>query len=150
MSKLSTVYSALISEINTLFPTKIRMHNANEVLSNPAMILKNSWGIIVGEASREDQEYCSLTLSRSYTIVLVRQFVSLNGKEDGFDAVNVAIMEDQQSLSALLHSPDELGVASEIDRIDVSPLSGITELTTGEEKFLAATVEFNIIISEAI
>jgi len=150
MSKISTAYTALIFEVNTLFPSKTRMHNANDILSNPALILRNSWGIIVNEASREDAEYCSLTLSRSLSIVLVKQFVSLNGKEDGFDAVNMAIMEDQQSLASLLHSPDELGVASDIDRIDVSPLSGITELTSGEEKFLTAQVDFNIIISESI
>jgi hypothetical protein len=83
-------------------------------------------------------------------MVFLRQFVSLAGKEDGFDAVTLGILEDQQSFSQLIFSPSELGVEPDIARIEIESISGIQELATGEKKYLFGEITFNITISELI
>ena len=150
MSKISTVYSALISSIESSFGGKYRLHNPYQIEENPDLIRKDAWGIRVLEANREDVEYCNLSLSRSFSIVLVRQFVSLSGKEDGFDFVTTMILEDQQTLAGILFSPSEIDQENNIDRIDITGISGIQELTTGEKRYLFGEVTFNILISESI
>lgn len=150
MSKISTVYSALISYIESAFGGKYRLHNPYQIEENPDLIRKDAWGIRVLEANREDLEYCNMSLSRSFSVVLVRQFVSLSGKEDGFDFVTTMILEDQQTLAGILFSPSEIDQENNIDRIDITGISGIQELTTGEKRYLFGEVTFNILISESI
>ena len=150
MSKITDVYSAVIDQIETLFPTKTRLHNAYNLEENPEIVRKDSWGLRVETATREDTEFCNLSLNRQFTIVFLRHFISLAGKEDGFDAVTVSILEDQQSFSNLFYSPSELGEQAIIDRIEISNISGIQELATGEKRYLYGEITFNILISEAI
>jgi hypothetical protein len=150
MSKISTVYSGLISSIQTAFSAKTRLHNPYQLEENPDIVRKDAWGIRVLSANQETIEYCNLSLNRNFTVVFIRQFVSLAGKEDGFDAVTGLILEDQQTLSGILFSPTEIGLQSSVDRIEITEISGIQELTTGEKRYLFGEVTFNILISELI
>ena len=150
MSKISTIYPAIISTIETLFPAKTRLHNPYNVEENPDLVKKNAWGLKVESAERVDQEFCDLSLSRQYTVIFVRNFVSLQGKEDGFDATTVSILEDQQSLSSALYSTDRIGQSALIDIIDIVSISGVQELKTDEKKYLLCEVTFTITISELI
>lgn len=148
MSKITTVYNAVISSIETLFPNKGRLHNPYNLEENPELVRKDSWGLKVETATREETEFCNLSLNRTFTIVFLRQFVTLAGKEDGFDAVTVAILEDQQAFSSLFYSPNEIGQTSNIDRIDITNISGIQEMVSGEKRYLFGEITFNILISE--
>lgn len=150
MSKISTVYAALVSSVGTAFSGKTRLSNPYQVEENPEIIRKDSYGIRVLDATREDIEFCNLSLSRSFSVVLVRQFVSLSGKEDGFDSVTSLILEDQQTLAGLLFSPSEISQSANIDRIEITNISGVQELTAGEKRYLFGEVTFNILISELI
>ena len=150
MSKISDVYNSLIDEVGTLFSAKTRLHNPYNLDENPDIVKKNSWGIKVDSATKEDQQFCDLSISRRFTLVLVRQFISLASKEDGFDAATLDLLEAQQSFSQLIVSPDELGQQSYIDIINISDISGIQEMTSGEKKYLFSEVTFTITISESI
>ena len=150
MSKISTVYLSLISSIEAAFSGKVRLHNPYQLEENPDIVRKDAWGLRVLDANREELEFCNLSLNRSFTLVFLRQFISLSGKEDGFDNVTALILEDQQTAANLLFSPNELGIAATVDKIDISNISGIQELTTGEKRYLFGEVTFNIIISELI
>jgi hypothetical protein len=150
MSKITAVYSGLISSIESAFGSKTRLHNPYQLEENPDIVRKDAWGIKVLDASREDLEYCNLSLNRSFSVVFVRQFISLAGKEDGFDYITGQILEDQQTLSGLLFSPDEIGEQGKIDRIEITGISGVQELATGEKRYLFGEVTFSILISELI
>lgn len=150
MSRITAVYGAIIDKCEELFPAKIRLHNPYDLLQNPEIVRKDSWGIAVNDAEREETEYCNLSLARSFTFKTIRQYVSLAGKEDGFDAVSVSILEDQQSFVQAFFSPDKIGQGSIIERIDFSSISGIQQLEDNEKKYLFSEVTFNILISEAI
>lgn len=150
MTKISTVYNAIIDKANDLFPDKTRLHNPYNLEENPEIVRKNSWGLRVESANQETIEYCNLSLSRTFTMVFVRQFVSLASKEDGFDSVTSSLLEDQQTFSQSIFSPTEIGQQSNIDRIEISSISGIQEMTSGEKKYLFNEVTFNILISELL
>jgi len=150
MSKISTVYNAIIVKALALYPNKTRLHNPYNLEENPDIVRKDAWGLKVQDANQETVEYCNLSLSRTFTIVFVRQFVSLASKEDGFDAVTALLLEDQQTFAQALYSPNEIGQQSNIDRIDVTGISGVQEMTSGEKKYLFSEITFNILISELI
>lgn len=150
MTKISTVYAALISQIESTFGSKSRLHNPYNLENNPDIVRKNAWGLKVGDAEPQTLEFCNLSLSRSYTFILMRQFVTLSSKEDGFDAVTVAMLEDQQSFAQLIFNPTQLGVEDDIEVIEISSISGINELESDEKKYLFTEVTFTILISELI
>lgn len=150
MSRITNVYNALVTQLSTTLSGKIRLHNPYNLEENAAIVAKDSWGLRVESATKQDQEFCNLSLERSFTVVLMRQMVSLASKEDGFDAVTVGMLEDQQSVAALLSSPNELGQESIIDFINITDISGIQEMTSGEKKYLFSEVAFTITISESI
>lgn len=83
MSKISIVYSAIIDKIESLYPAKGRVHNPYELLDNPEICRKDAWGLRVESAEREDVEFCNLSLNRTFTIVFVRQFVTLGNRKTG-------------------------------------------------------------------
>lgn len=150
VSKVSVIYSAIIDKMEALYPTKIRLHNPYELTENPEIVCKNSWGISVEDASREDVEYCNLSIVRTFKATFLRQFITLASKEDGFDAVTALLLEDQQTFLNAFYSPDEIGQQGIIERIDFTSISGINQLVSGEKKYLFSEVTFNILISEAI
>lgn len=150
MSKISEIYSSLVSVIEEAFGSKTRLHNPYQLEENPDIVRKDAWGIKVLEANREDLEYCNLSLSRSFSVVFIRQFVSMTGKEDGFDYITGQILEDQQTMSGILFSPSEIDKQDIIDRIEITNISGIQELTSGEKRYLFGEVTFSILISELI
>jgi hypothetical protein len=150
MSKVTKVYSALIEKLSGIYLDKTRLHNPYALDENPDIVRKNSWGLKVDSASRQDIEFCNLSIERNYTIILMRQFVSLASKEDGFDSATIGIIEDQQKALTLLNSPDNLGQNSLIDIINIAEISGIQELIAGEKRYLFGEVTFNILISELI
>jgi hypothetical protein len=150
MSKISDVYDALIQKTSELFPSKTRLHNPYNLDENPDLVKKDAWGIKVEDASREVQQFCDLSVSRQFTLVLVKNFVSLASKENGFDAVTAALLDSQQEFCLMCVSPDELGQQSIIDLIDVTSISGIQEIVSGEKKYLFSEVTFTITISDQI
>jgi hypothetical protein len=150
MSKITTAYNAILTSTSALFPSKTRLHNPYTVEENPDLVRKDSWGLKVNDGNRQDIEYCNLSIERAFTFILLRQLVTLAGKEDGFDAITLALLEDQQSFCNLIFSPSEIGEPNSIDRIEISNISGIQELATGEKKYLFCEVSFNITLSELI
>lgn len=150
MSSITTIYNALIDELEALFPLKNRMHNPYNLDNNPDICKKDSWGLRVGDAEHVVNEFCTLSLKRTFTIVVMKNFVTLSSKEDGFDAVSVSLLEDQQSICQSLYSPAEIGQGSTIDIIDITSISGVQEMVSDEKKYLFSEVTFNITISEQI
>lgn len=150
MSKISTVYPAIIAEISTNFATKTRLSNPYDIFKNPDLIRKNAWGLKVNGAVREDEEFCNLSLARSFTFISLRQLVKLEGREDAFDTISVALLEDQQTFLNAFWAVDKIGQGSNIQKIDFEDISGINELVDGEKKYLFNEVTFTITINEAV
>lgn len=149
MSDISTLYDTIISKTELLFPLKQRLHNPYELMDNPELISKDSWGLKVGSAERINQEFCSLSVGRDFTFVLIRQFASIGSRDDAFDITTKYILEDQQSFLDMIYSPNELGIESTIDQVEINSISGIEFTKTNEKKYLFAEITFRIILSKA-
>ena len=149
-SKISTVYSAIIDKMEDLYPAKSRLFNPYNIAENPEICRKDAWGIKVEDANREEVEFCSISLNRQFTAIFVRQFVTLAGKEDGFDAITASLLEDQQTFAEAFFATDQIGQVGNIERIEIGSISGVQEVVSDEKKYLFSEVTFNILISEAI
>lgn len=146
----TTIYNAIVSKAETLFPSKARIPNPYELSDNPELILKDAWGLKVGSAELVDIEYCNLSIGREYTFLLTRQFATLGSAKDAFDASTVAMLEDQQTMLNHLHSQSELGIPNDIDEITISNVGGIDFMVTDQKKYLFLELTFRITLSTAV
>jgi hypothetical protein len=150
MSKISSIYNALVSETALLFPLKTRMHNPYELSDNPEIILKDSYGLKVNSATRETVEFCNLYIVREFTLVMVRNFLTNGTKGTAFDDVSKSLLEDQQAFLSMIYSPDELSEQINVDMIEIGTVSGIQFMTANEKKYLLCEITFTITISESV
>jgi hypothetical protein len=150
MTKITTVYDAIILKLGTVFSSKQRLFNPYRLLENPELVRKDSWGLRVDSAERVDLEYCNLSIQRTFTFILMRQFVTLAGKEDGFDAVSKSLLEDQQSFLNSFYATDQIGQGSNIESIDFTSISGIQMLEDEEKKYLYNEIEFTVTLNESV
>jgi hypothetical protein len=149
-TKISTVYDAIITKLGALYTSKQRLFNPYDLLENPDLVRKDSYGIRVNDATREDMDFCNLSLKRNFTFILMRQFVTLAGKEDGFDSVTKSLLEDQQTFLNAFYARDQIGQEPVIDVIEFENISGIKQLEDDEKKYLYNEVEFTITVSELV
>jgi len=150
MTKISSVYDAIVTKTATLFPSKTRMHNPYEMTDNPEIILKNSYGIRVNSATRETVEFCNLYMVREFTFVMVRSFLTNGTKGTAFDDVSKLLLEDQQSFLSMIYSPSELDEQFSVERIEIGTVSGIEFMAANEKKYLLCEITFTITISESV
>lgn len=147
---ISTIYDAIITKVETLFPTKQRLHNPYELSDNPELITKDSWGLKVGSASREEIDFCTLSVSREFTFLLLRQFATVGSKDDAFDAVTKLILEDQQTFLNNIWSTTELSQQAIIDQITIESISGVEFQQSEQKKYLYCEIQFKITTSESL
>jgi hypothetical protein len=148
--KISTVYDAIISSLEALFPSKQRLHNPYELSDNPELIAKDSWGLKVGSASREEIDFCTLSIGREFTLILIRQFATVGSKNDAFDVISKLVLEDQQTALNKLWSPTELSQQTIIDQITFESIGGIDFQETNQKKYLFCEITFRITMSEQL
>lgn len=150
MSDISTVYDAIISSTEILFPNKLRVHNPYELSDNPEITMKDSWGLKVLDSSFVEIEFCNLSMARDYTFMLIRQFATVGNKDDAFDAVSKDLLEDQQLFLNLAYSPNEFGQQSMIDRVEIGGVTGIEFVQSNQKKYLFCEITFRITMSAQI
>ena len=150
MSKIESAYNSIIEACNELYSLKSRLHNPYSIEENPDVIKKDSWGIRTNGATREEQDLCNLSINRSFTFILIKQLVSLAGKEDGFDSVTIGLLNDQQLFLDRFYKPDNLDNLENIDLVEIGDISGLQSLVTDEKKYLFCEITFSIITSNTI
>lgn len=150
MSDVSTVYDAIITKVNALFPNKTRIHNPYELSDNAEIVMKDAWGLKTNAAERVDIEFCNLSISREYSFIFIRQFPTVGAAKDAFDSITKSLLEDQQTFLNNIFSPTELGVQSIVDEIRINTIGGIESTTTDQKKYLSLETTFTITLSTAV
>lgn len=148
MSNISTAYDELISKIQTLFPTKIRIYNPYELTDNPNLTLKDSWGVKLLTGEQVNQDYCDITIARGFSLVLTRVLPTTNKAED-FDNAAKAIVEDQQSFIQEIYKNGSFTVGNLYEG-SITNISGLEFIQEDEKKFLFCEVQFTITINERL
>jgi len=147
---ISTVYDAIISKANTLFPLKTRLHNPYEFSDNAEVVTRDAWGLKVNGAERLDIEFCNLSISREYTFILMRQFPTVGAAKDAFDSISKSLLEDQQVFLNNIWSPSELGLPNDIDQISINSIGGIEFNVGDQKKYLFIELTFTITLSTEV
>ena len=146
----STIYDAIVSTVGALFSSKTRIHNPYELSDNSELTMKDSWGLKVLEANTQILEFCNYTADRNFSIVLIRQFPTVGTTGSAFDSITKSLLEDQQTLINNLYSPNELSVPNDIDKIDITSISGIQFIQEDQKKYLFVETGFTITLSTAV
>lgn len=150
MSKISTIYDALLLRLGAIFTDKIRIPNAYDVSSNGDVFLRNSWGLRIASSNYYEMEYNTYVNDRQFVVVFTREIIKTDTQTAQIDNVTKLLLEDVNTLQKELMNPSQIGVHQSIEIIDLSSTTGINEVFTNNEKFLSIEVSFNIKVSEDI
>ena len=148
--KISTIYDAIVSKCNALFPNKQRLHNPYELTDNPELIMNDAWGLKVLTSSYVENEFCNLTNSREFSLILTRGFATVGSKGDAFDVVTKLLLEDQNTLINNFYSTSELGIPSTIDQIEITFISGLDFMINNQKSLLYCEMIIKITMSESL
>ena len=136
--------------MDSVFSSKTRLNNPYELKDNAEIIMKDSWGLKIGAAEWQDMEFCNLSMSREFKVMLLRNFITNGSKETAFDGVSIALMEDQQTILNHLYSKSELEIPDTIDIINIEQATGIEFMQADQKKYLFCEIAFRIITKEPI
>ena len=148
--KISTIYDAVVSKCISLFPTKQRLHNPYELTDNPELIMNDAWGLKVLSSAYVENEFCTLTNEREFSLILTRGFATVGSKGDAFDVVTKYLLEDQNTLLSNFYSTSELGIPSTIDQIQIVSISGINFMINNQKSLLYCEIIIKIAMSESL
>lgn len=149
MSNVTPIYNAIISELETLFPTKTRIQNPYSLTDNMSPYLVNGWGVKVGGSSPSELvEYCSRIVDRTFTFVLTRELIRLDNETPGIDTMTLAFIEDINSLEGLMADLTELDIPEQIAAIRPVETSGIQQMNQDKFNFLTVEASFIFTIRE--
>lgn len=96
MSKISSIYDALVTRMTAIYPTRLRLPNAYKPDENSELVLKSSWGISVDTASNTNRQVnCSLSIERLFHVILTQKAYSSEFNIDGKVSVEKLLLEDQ-------------------------------------------------------
>lgn len=150
MSKISTVYDALLARLAAIFPGKTRIPNAYDVANNTDLFLRNGWGLRIASSNYFEMEFNTYANDRGFAVVLTREVIKIDTQTDQIDVISKLLLEDVNTLQKELINPSQLGVLDSIEIINLSSTTGITEVFTNNEKFLSIEVSFSTKIAESI
>lgn len=142
MSKITTIYDAIVTNMATLFPNKTRIKNPYSMSDNMAQFLYDGWGMKIGSAIPEEFEFSKLKVDRTFTIVLSRELITLDTDTDPLDTVSKAFLEDIYSVQNLFFAYDELGIEASIMRVELGDASEIQQVVVEKQSILYMEVSF--------
>jgi len=153
MSKISTVYDAVITAMGVLFPSVdgwTRIPNPYDVALNDDNFLRKGWGVRIGPSERADLELCNFSTIRTMSVVISREIFNTGSNDTQFDDIGKQLLEDIYSVQARFYEPDELLVEVSVVKIDPTSTSGVESVNGDKLNFLSIEASFDFTIRELI
>lgn len=150
MSKVTTVYDALVSNLATQFPTLTRIPYPYSLQDNNARFLQNGYGLKMGSAAFELHEFCNFMVGREVSVVFTKEVFRTDSDEVIVDDIVKALLENVYSVQSLFYSYNELGIEASIAKVDIISVSAVEEVRSGNSAFLSMEASFNFSIKESI
>ena len=149
MSKISTVYDQLLTTLAALYPNKSRLINAYDPEDNPDGLLRDGYGLKLGDAPIVNDEFCNFSSDRLFSIVLTREVLAI-GEVTPVDAATKLMLEDIYTAQKDFSNADQIGIESSIEKIDLGTSSGVTYFVGEKIKFISMEFSVNIQVTETI
>lgn len=151
MSKISTIYDQLRSQIGLLFPSKVELPNPYSLIDNTELYLKDSWGLTVGSGSNSVINYLKEdTEAREFTVFLTKELRRLDTDVTIIAAKTKELLEEFRDLKNDLLDFDQIGIYQTVQKIDFIAGSGLQFVQINNFSFIYCTITFNIEYSETI
>lgn len=120
MSKISTIYDALIARLVAVLPSDYhRLTNPYDIEDNNELYLTKGYGVAVGPGSRTDRLVsCQKSFERSFSIALTRQITTTDHNISDNEDIQKALLEDHFTVFSDLEKETTLSaicIKSEVD-----------------------------------
>lgn len=150
MSNVTTIYNTILSELAKLYKNKTRIPNAYSLVDNNKNFLTDGYGLVIGDASYEEFEFCNFVVNRTITIVLTKEMFRVDSATSETDDVSIKLLEDIYELQSLFYSYDELGIQENILKIDIGSVTGVESFFNDKQNFISMSASFQFFIKEGI
>lgn len=150
MSKISSVYDALIIELSSLFQNKTRIPYAYSLVDNNARFLVNGFGLTMGSSTFEQFEFCDFMNSREVSVIFTKEVFRTDSDAHVIDDITKQLLEDIYEVQKLFYSYNELNVPNDIAKVDISSVSALEEVKSGKQSFLSMTASFQFFVVERL
>lgn len=150
MSNVTTIYNTILSELAKLYKNKTRIPNAYSLVDNNKNFLTDGYGLVIGDASYEEFEFCNFVVNRTITVVLTKEMFRVDSATSETDDVSIKLLEDIYELQSLFYSYDELGIQENILKIDIGSVTGVESFFNDKQNFISMSASFQFFIKEGI
>lgn len=99
MSKITTIYDALVTRLSAIYTSHFRLPNAYQVEQNPESWLLKGYALQVSPATNLNLKLsCQMSIARQFTVVLTREFKALDLDVTHKSTTEKDLLEDQYLL----------------------------------------------------
>lgn len=150
MSKISTVYDAILAELAAVFPSKTQIPDPYSLTDNKIGPLKDGYGLKWNDDSFIPVEFNSHGSSYTFSVVFTRELIRLDSQYAPIHVMAKAFLEDVKLFKDELYRCDKLGVASSIDNIVIGTTSGPVNIFGDNNRYKFVELFFSINLREAV
>jgi len=151
MSKFSDVYDSLLIEVGTLFPTKVKLSDSIDLDNNPFPLLKNAYGIKVGDSSTSDLTTDYLyTDVRTFSILFTAEVYDLAINNSSFENASKALIDDVYTLRERMLDLSKISPILGGENITCIGDTGIENKKADKGRFIYVEVSFTVELTQVI
>lgn len=150
MSKITTVYDAILTELAALYPAKTRIPYPYSLVDNNARFLSDGYGVTIGPSSFEQFEFCDFMTVRDVTVIVTKEVFRTDSDYNVIDDITKSLLEDIYEVQKLFYSYNELNVPNDVAKVDLGGVSAVEEVASGKQSFLSMSATFNFFIIEKL
>lgn len=153
MSNFTTFYDQARTAIAALsgFTTKTEIPNPYSLSDNDKHQLIDGWGIRVLDGSLSaQQEFKSVWEDASFEVVVTKEVVRTNNDITNFVTAVKSVMEDIVTLKMDFMADDQIGVSSNVEKIDFVSRSGIQSVNDNKFNYIFASILFSVTLKETL
>lgn len=150
MSKITTVYDAILTELAALYPAKTRIPYPYSLVDNNARFLSDGYGVTIGPSSFEQFEFCDFMTVRDVTVTVTKEVFRTDSDYNVIDDITKSLLEDIYEVQKLFYSYNELNVPNDVAKVDLGGVSAVEEVASGKQSFLSMSATFNFFIIEKL
>lgn len=149
MSKISTVYDALVTKIDSVLSTGYtRIPDPENMEDGSKRFMDKGWGCYYGGGTITEAPFCQVGIDHTFTVVCSRKLVTTDSDTAQRDSISKELMEDAYKVQNAVFNYDQLDIPNDIVKIDDISASEIQNAFTGKVKYKFITINFLVTIWE--
>lgn len=146
MSKISDVYDALVLRLDTLFTSGagyVRLPNPYEVEQNPAIYLRQGYGLAVGPGTNQNGSQCGLVrIRRIFSVIVSRKIDATELGVTDKDSGHKQLLEDMRTVLADFEK--NVALSNDIANVIFASDSGINFVNGEDENYAYSEMQFAV------